>query len=293
MIIAMFITFLIANLACVVLFFIVLVKLFKNEGALKGILGFFFGIYPFIWGWMKHKQLGLTKIMATWSVLTVGTMVMVPVMGASTALMIPSYIQKMSGDGDFKFGNLASTKNKPKIVLPKKNKKAIKKAGPVNQNTANQQKNSNVDWSQKALALWQGNNYEDPNKAVSYWTQAINSKQNGAIAYSNRGLAYYDLKQYQKAVQDYSRAIELDPNYTAAYNNRGNSYYALNAYQQALPDFDQSLKLDPKYAKAYLNRGLVHYQLDQTDQACSDFQKSCDNGDCDGIKWAMKNGVCK
>ena len=293
MIMAMVISFLIANLACVVLFFIVLVKLFKNEGALKGILGFFFGIYPFIWGWMKHKQLGLTKIMATWSVLTVGTMVMVPVMGASAALMIPSYIQKMSGGGDFKFGNLASTKNTPKIVLPKKHKKAVNKAGTGNQNTANQQKNSNVDWSQKALALWQGNNYEDPNKAVSYWTQAINNKQNGAIAYSNRGLAYYDLKQYKKAVQDYSRAIELDPNYTAAYNNRGNSYYALNAYQQALPDFDQSLKLDPKYAKAYLNRGLVHYQLDQTDQACSDFQKSCDNGDCDGIKWAMKNGVCK
>lgn len=85
----------------------------------------------------------------------------------------------------------------------------------------------------------------------------------------------------------------MDPNYTAAYNNRGNSYYALNAYQQALQDFDQSLKLDPKYAKAYLNRGLVYYQLDKTGQACNDFQKSCDNGDCDGLKWAMKNGICK
>ncbi len=287
------IAFLIANLVCIVLFFIVLVKLFKNEGALKGILGFFCSIYTFIWGWMKHKQLGMTKIMATWSVLTVGTMVMVPVMGVSSALMIPAYIQKISGGGDFKLGSLESTKNTPHITLPQKHKKAIDKAETGNRKAASQPGNSNADWSQKALALWQGGKYKDPNMAVNYWTQAINSKQNSAIAYSNRGLAYYDLKQYQEAVHDYSQAIELDPNNAAAYNNRGNSYYALNAYQQALQDFDQSLKLDPKYAKAYLNRGLVYYQLDKTGQACSDFKKSCYAGDCDGIKWATKNGVCK
>jgi len=293
MAIGMGIAFLVAKLGCIVLFFIVLVKLFKNEGALKGILGFFCGIYTFIWGWMKHKPLGMTKIMATWSVLTAGSMVMVPVMGVSSALMIPAYIQKMSGGGDVKFGNLESTQKRPAKRLPTKHKKAMNKAVTDNRKAANQQGNSNADWSQKALALWQGDKYQDPNQAVNYWTQAIKSKQNSAIAYSNRGLAYYDLKQYQKAVDDYSQAIKLDPNYTAAYNNRGNSYYALNAYQQALQDFDQSLKLDPKYAKAYLNRGLVYYQLDKTGQACNDFQKSCDNGDCDGLKWAMKNGICK
>jgi hypothetical protein len=293
MAIGMGIAFLVANLVCIVLFFIVLVKLFKNEGALKGILGFFCSIYTFIWGWMKHKQLGMTKIMATWSVLTAGSMVMVPVMGVSTALMIPAYVQKMAGDGDLKFGKLESTPKRPAKRLPAKHKKATNKADTDNRKAANQQGNSNADWSQKALALWQDGKYKDPNKAVNYWTQAINSKQNSAIAYSNRGLAHYDLKQYQKAVNDYSQAIKLDPNYTAAYNNRGNSYYALNAYEQALQDFDQSLKLDPKYAKAYLNRGLVYYQLEKTGQACNDFQKSCDNGDCDGLKWAMKNGICK
>ena len=60
----------------------------------------------------------------------------------------------------------------------------------------------------------------------------------------------------------------------------------------ALQDFNQSLKLKPDYAKAYLNRGLAFYQLDNTTAACSDFQKSCDRGDCDGMKWAVKNSVC-
>jgi regulator of sirC expression with transglutaminase-like and TPR domain len=76
-------------------------------------------------------------------------------------------------------------------------------------------------------------------------------------------------------------------------NNRGNSYYELNKYQLALNDFNQSLKYKPQYAKAYLNRGLVFYQMDKNAQACGDFQRSCNQVDCDGIKWAIKNGICK
>ena len=286
------IALIVINIMCFVFFIMVLVKLFKNEGALKGILGFFCSIYTFIWGWMRHKQLGMTKLMATWSILTVVGMVMVPVMGASTALMIPQYLQQMSDNGDIKLGNLEPAKKTHKINWAKKKKmaKAAAKPGP-NQST-NRRIDQTEDWSQKALALWQDGHYKDPNKAISYWNHAIESKQNTAIAYSNRGLAYHDLGQYQMAVNDYNQAITMDPGYATAYNNRGNSYYELSDYQMALNDFNQSLKLKPKYAKAHLNRGLAFYQMNNNGQACNDFQKSCDQGDCDGIKWAMKNGIC-
>lgn len=272
------------NLLCLVFFFIVLVKLFKNEGALKGILGFFCSIYTFIWGWMKHKQLGMTKLMATWSILTVLGMVMVPVMGVSSALMIPKYLQEMSAGGDVKFSNVETSKKTPKFKLTSKTKKA---------NSSGKLSKRNEDWGHKALALWQKGRYKDPNKAVNYWNRAISSKQNTAAAYSNRGLAYHDLEQYQKAVKDYNAAIKMDPGNAVAYNNRGNSYYELDEYQLALKDYNQSLRLKPQYAKAHLNRGLVYYQLDNNDQACRDFQISCKQGDCEGIKWAEKIGICK
>ena len=284
MAIGMGIALVIINILCLVFFFVVLIKLFKNEGALKGILGFFCSIYTFIWGWMKHKQLGMTKIMATWSILTLAAMIMVPVMGVSGAMMIPQYLQEMSGSDDFKFSNLKSSNKTSKMPSAKKNKKLKSTAKLPRQN---------VDWSQKALALWQGDKYKDPTEAVDYWNRAISSRQNTAIAYSNRGLAYHELKQYQRAVKDYNAAIKRDPGYAAAYNNRGNSYYELDEYQLALNDFNKSLKLKPQYAKAHLNRGLVFYQMDKNAQACNDFKKSCDQGDCDGIKWAMKNGICK
>lgn len=290
----MVIALIIINILCLVFFFIVLVKLFKNEGALKGILGFFCSIYTFIWGWMKHKQLGMTKLMATWSILTVAGMVMIPIMGVSSALMIPAYLQQMSGNADVKFGNLKPSQKTSKINLASQRKKAkpavtasAKKKSPVGHNSGN------ADWSQKAMALWTGDKYKDPNTAVNYWSRAISSKQETASAYNNRGLAYHELKQYQKAISDYNQAIKLDRKYAAAYNNRGNSYYELSEYQLAVQDFNRSLNLVPTYAKAYLNRGLAFYQMDDNTKACNDFQKSCEHGDCEGKQWAQIKGICK
>ena len=54
----------------------------------------------------------------------------------------------------------------------------------------------------------------------------------------------------------------------------------------------QSLQLKPNYSKALLNRGLAFYQMDKNVQACSEFQKACDLGECDGLKWALKNEMC-
>ena len=290
---ALGIAFLIMQIMSFVFFIIVLVKLFKNEGVLKGILGFFFGIYAFIWGWIKHKDLDLTKVMVLWSIFTVASIVMVPIIMASGTMEFMNYAAKLSENPDFKYVQQKSSNGSQKINLSKKLSKG-NLAAPVNQNNpANQTKNKAVDWSQKAMGLWQNGKYQDPNKAIEYWDRAIRQKQNTVKAYNNRGLAYYELKKYQQAIEDYDRAIKQDPSYVAALNNRGNSYYELAEYQRALTDFNRSLQLKPNYAKAHFNRGLVYYQLNRSDLACSDFKRACDQGDCDGIKWANKNEVCQ
>jgi tetratricopeptide (TPR) repeat protein len=289
---ALGIAFLIMQIMSFVFFFIVLVKLFKNEGALKGLLGFFFGIYTFIWGWIKHKEFKLTKVMVLWSVFTVASIVLVPIIMASGTMELMNYAAKLSDNPDLKFVQQKLSSGSQKINLSET--LAKRKAGVVlnQKNSANQPNNQAEDWSQKAMALWQNGHYKDPNKAIEYWGRAIGQNQNTAKAYNNRGLAYYDLKKYQLAIEDYDQAIKQNPGYVAAFNNRGNSYYEMAEYQLALTDFNRSLQLEPNYAKAYFNRGLVYYQLNQSDLACTDFKKACDQGDCDGIKWANKNEVC-
>ena len=284
--------YLIANIVSLILFIVVLIKLFKNEGALKGILGFFCGIYTFIWGWMKHKQLAMTKLMTVWSLMILLPFILIPVMGVSSVLEMQKYVEAYTGNGGIKLSQPDSGKKmKKKLLSLKARKKKLKKTSPKKPTAISASKN--VDWSQKAMALWENGKFKDPKKAVDYWGRAIRSRQNTVEAYNNRGLAYHELKQYDKAIKDYSQAIKLDPGHVAAYNNRGNSYYERNEYQLALADLNRSLQRKPDYAKAHLNRGLVYYQMDQTDRACSDFQNACDHGDCDGSKWAMKNAICK
>jgi len=282
----------IANLIGLVVFIIVLIKLFKNEGALKGVFGFFCGIYTFIWGWMKHKQLALTKLMTVWSLSILVPMILMPVVGVGSVLELQKQVEGYGDDGN-------NTLSKPdsgsgiKKRLPVKKAKLNRAKKPSNAKRISESVDEDVDWSQKAMALWDKGKFKDPKKAVDYWGRAIRAEQHTAESYNNRGLAYYELKQYDKAIKDFNKAIKLDPDHVVAYNNRGNARYARNEYRQALADFNQSLKRKPDYAKAQLNRGLVYYQMDKNGQACRDFETACDHGDCAGTKWAVKNGICK
>jgi tetratricopeptide (TPR) repeat protein len=286
MTIALGISFLLIQITSLVLFIIVLIKLFKKEGILKGILGFFCGIYTFIWGWLKHKELALTKTMTLWSILLVASMVLPGILATSGAYEILSFANSLKGAANqrvVKQHNSADRSLKEIMAQRAKKKKA---------KVAKHASSKHVDWAHKAMKLWQDGNYKDPNKAIDYWARAIKNNQKSAQAYNNRGLAYHELKRYHEAIEDYNRAIQLEPDYAAAFNNRGNSHYELTDYEQALTDFNTSLQLKSNYPKAHLNRGLAYYQLDKNDQACRDFQNACDQGECDGLKWAMKNGMC-
>ncbi len=63
-------------------------------------------------------------------------------------------------------------------------------------------------------------NKGDCNGVIKVFDKAIEHNPKYFFAYSNRGVAYKNLKQYERAIQDYDKAIELNPNNTVAKNNR-------------------------------------------------------------------------
>ena len=63
------------SLGCLICLVIVLIKLFQNEGVLKGILGLICGLYTFIWGWMNATKLNIKNIMIIWTILLILTIV--------------------------------------------------------------------------------------------------------------------------------------------------------------------------------------------------------------------------
>jgi tetratricopeptide (TPR) repeat protein len=111
----------------------------------------------------------------------------------------------------------------------------------------------------KANALWDGQKYTDPKKAIEYL----------------------------------NKAIKLQPDYAQAYYNRGNAYYGLGLYQRAIKDYAEAIRLKPNDIDAYYNRGNTYFYLGNNKLGCNDAQKACALGDCKLLEIAKGKKDCR
>jgi tetratricopeptide (TPR) repeat protein len=83
-------------------------------------------------------------------------------------------------------------------------------------------------------------------------------------AYSlfDSGTGHLKEGRFDDAIAALSQAINLEPDYAEAYNNRGLAYYEKKEYAQALEDFKQVIIINPDDEKAHNNLALVYYRLE-------------------------------
>ncbi len=97
-------------------------------------------------------------------------------------------------------------------------------------------------------------------EALPYLNKAVELDPVCVDCLYNRGVAHYQLGNYDQTVKDYSRIIELDPHnkkITDVYYGRVDAFYADHRYWEAIKDYDKTIDLDPKKIKAYLFRGVL------------------------------------
>ncbi|MDR1250999.1 MAG: tetratricopeptide repeat protein [Treponema sp.] len=119
--------------------------------------------------------------------------------------------------------------------------------------------------------------YEMTDLSIADYTAALEKDPNNALIYSNRGVAYADISDYDRAFADCNRAIELAPNLSYVYYNRGVAYYYRsdkNYYDRAIADFSQAIRLDPYFALAYHRRGLMYTSKTDFDRAVADLTQA-------------------
>ena len=150
-----------------------------------------------------------------------------------------------------------------------------------------------ANWFKKAVALWDGEKFTAPKKAIEYLNNAIRLQPDYADAYYSRGFAYNDLGQYQSAIKDYNKAIRLKPNDAIAYSNRGKAYAKLGHKQLAIKDFNEAIRLQPDYVNAYNNRGFAYLLQGNNKLGCRDAKKACAMGLCTVLKWSKRKGYCR
>ena len=129
-------------------------------------------------------------------------------------------------------------------------------------------------------------NSSDYNFQIDNYTSAIRLDPDYAIAYRNRGAAYWKLEEYSSAISDYTSAIRLKPDLANAYYNRGYAYNELQEYRSAISDFTSAIRLDPDYADAYKSRGIAKENSGLP--YCSDYKKACDLGNDTSCEWYYK-----
>lgn len=83
-----------------------------------------------------------------------------------------------------------------------------------------------------------------------------------------------DTTWVNKAIDYYSRAIELFPQYHDAYGSRGLAYFRLQKYDQAYSDYQQALKHRPNDDKVLSNMGFIYFLRNQLDSAEVVYRKS-------------------
>ncbi len=128
-------------------------------------------------------------------------------------------------------------------------------------------------WYNKGYDEGEKGNYE---KAIDYYTKAIELKPDYAAAYINRGNIYNGLKEYEKAINDFNKAIELEPDIAIAYNNRGIVYYRLKKYGNAINDYNKAIEVKPDDADAYQNLTELHIITGNCDKALITIRKALD-----------------
>jgi tetratricopeptide (TPR) repeat protein len=107
----------------------------------------------------------------------------------------------------------------------------------------------------------------DYNSAIEYSDEAIKINPRLALAYNIKGLALFNLRQYQEALTCYEKALELKPNYIEALNNKGLALAAIGKYGEAIESFNIAIEINPTYTEAVKNKELSITNIREQQQA--------------------------
>ena len=129
---------------------------------------------------------------------------------------------------------------------------------------------------------------ENYQRAVDYFTESINLRNDYSAAYYERGNTYFTMGMHDLAINDYDKALECNNNWESkvisdVYFKRGYVHYYYKTstdiernfhLEKALEDWNKTIELSPEYSTAYYNRGLCNQHFKNFKAAIDDYKKS-------------------
>ncbi len=108
-------------------------------------------------------------------------------------------------------------------------------------------------------------------EAIRNFNTAIQYKEDHFEAYFLRGIAKFNLSDYQGAADDFSKTLQIHPLYVRALHYRGVANDRLGNYADAMADFAKALSIDPFNADLHVANGATKMHLNRFEDAIKDY----------------------
>lgn len=95
-----------------------------------------------------------------------------------------------------------------------------------------------------------------------------------ANAFFFAGKSAYLNKDINKAIDFFSKALNIDNSLANCYNERGRCYLDNGDYNNAFSDFCMAIDMNPNNGEFFYYRGLTYFELKNNIGACSDWEKA-------------------
>lgn len=111
-------------------------------------------------------------------------------------------------------------------------------------------------------------------KAVEFYSAAMEMDPNYADYYNERGGAFFSLNRIEEAIDDYHRAIDLSPPFPEVWTNLGQAYKKVGDLQAAITAYTRAIDLDPDVVLPYLGRAQCFESFEKWDDALTDYSEA-------------------
>jgi tetratricopeptide (TPR) repeat protein len=88
---------------------------------------------------------------------------------------------------------------------------------------------------------------------------------------TQKGIEFYEKREYTEALINLNKALELDPTYSRAYYVRANIKESFDDRHGAMKDYNLALEKNPKFSDAFFARGNVKMKLQDYYGAIDDY----------------------
>lgn len=101
----------------------------------------------------------------------------------------------------------------------------------------------------------------NPDEAIAACTRLVYEGTLGpanlAIAFTNRGSAWGNKRDYERAIADFDEALLVNPEFVIAYYNRALARTNIRDYDGLITDLDEVMRRDPLHADAHNSAAWV------------------------------------